>query len=98
MGESQPAFGLIQLEIQFGFLLVTQTGVNQAGDGYIAAVCHLPHGGDPVLPVHYVKFAVPEADYQRGQQAVVPLGDQAVNVLRLHRPLVGQAGSKLVAG
>ena len=98
MAQPQLSSGLVQHIVQLGLLLVGQAGVDDAGDGHIPAARHLPHSGDPVLSVHHIEIAVPEADHNGGQQARVPLGDQLVHILRLHRPLIGQAGGQLGGG
>ena len=88
----------VQLGIHIRFFLIGHAGVDDAGDDHIPAARHLAHSGNPVLTVHHIKFAVPEADHHRGEFPVIPLPDDLIHPLLLHRTLVGKAGSQLAGG
>ena len=95
LARGQGPLSLIQLGVQFGLLLIGHTGVDHAGDDHIPAARHLTHGGNPVLSINHVEFAVPKADDHRVKLPAVPVADQLVHVFLLHAPLIGQVGGQL---
>ena len=73
---------------------------NRAGQRnfHIPAARHLTHSGDPVLPIDYVKLTIPKAHNDRVEFQAVPVVNQLINILLLHRPLIVQAGGQSAGG